>query len=442
MLTPNADETADATTATPMVSKQEAEQQDYQAMNDNRTTTTTATTTSPPPDTAVMMLADYARGVLIENNNGQQELFGADGVGAEHSHQGQYPVIVVEQQQNDVDTRVPAFMVDVDLPQQQVAAAASVEQENDDDKKNQHEPLLAMGDHVYQWCSLAGIPAVFQHHAIVLEAFYHHYSSLDTENSNNDAGGGEWRVRVADFSNAGPVQEELDGKAFNSKNKKHIISSGAGGSSGSSKKGDAIIRVYETSMSSWHKVQYGNATGWWQRHLFSRSGTCTSATSDPPGLVRSRVQFLLDHPQHLPRYNVIHSNCECVAVWCTTGYFTTVQASSWLSVTAAGQVKSAMTLVGAASTATTTVTVPQAGLWGWMGYTTTAQVPLLTSHPFLLPAIAAYGVVTVGAPAVVLWSARQHWKRCTQVLNDAYWAAAVENPEIFVDCITHWSALS
>ena len=176
--------------------------------------------------------------------------------------------------------------------------------------------------------------------------------------------------------------------------------------------------------------------------MFSRSGTCTSATSDPPGLVRSRVQFLLDHPQHLPRYNVIHSNCECVAVWCTTGYFTTVQASSWLSVTAAGQVKSAMTLVGAASTATTTVTVPQAGLWGWMGYTTTAQVPLLTSHPFLLPAIAAYGVVTVGAPAVVLWSARQHWKRCTQALNDAYWAAAVENPEIFVDCITHWSALS
>ena len=193
------------------------------------------------------------------------------------------------------------------------------------------------------------------------------------------------------------------------------------------------IRTYVTNPSHWHKVRY--EANFWEKN-FSRGGTATSAASDPPGMVRARVQFLLDDPSRLPPYDMVRSNCECVAVWCKTGTWATLQATSWLSAAAAGQVKSTATLVGAAASAQ--VSVPAAGLWGWMGYTT--QASLLSTQPWLLPALATYGAVTVGGPAIWLVLARRHWKKLTQDLNTAFWEAAVENPDLFVEYIMHWSS--
>ena len=308
-------------------------------------------------------------------------------------------------------------------------------QKNDDlVPKEESSPPFAMGDHVYQWCSFALIPAVFQHHAIV----------LDCQPSSHDDNDDGWILQIADFSNGTPTGDDDDNVNNSNSNsndpdtkqnpKKSIITLGSSSASREKHKG---LRIYEsnTKKHCWHKVQYG-AAGFWKRHL-SRSGTCTAAQCDAPGLVRARVQFLLNHPDMLPTYHVTQANCECVAVWCKTGTWGTVQASSWLAVTAAGQAKSAATLAGVA--ASTQVTVPAAGLWGWLGYTT--HVSLVSTQPLLLPAIAAYGIVTVGAPALVLARCKQQWKQRTVELNTAFWEAAVEHPEVFVECITHWSSL-
>jgi hypothetical protein len=68
--------------------------------------------------------------------------------------------------------------------------------------------------------------------------------------------------------------------------------------------------------------------------------------------------------------------------------------------------------------------------WGWLGYTT--QVSLLTLHPVLVPAIAAYGVVTIGAPLAWLWRAKKRWKDLTVQLNERFWQFAIDDPDFFV----------
>jgi hypothetical protein len=95
-------------------------------------------------------------------------------------------------------------------------------------------------------------------------------------------------------------------------------------------------------------------------HLFRRPGTYTAARSAPAGWVLARVEFLRLNPDVLPSYHGVTSNAECVAVWCKTGTWATLQATSWLSLTALGQVKSTATLAGVVGTAQ--VTVPAAGL--------------------------------------------------------------------------------
>lgn len=275
-----------------------------------------------------------------------------------------------------------------------------------------------MGDHVYQWVSFMGIPGVYQHHGIVMDGTFFfpfqfhslflfwspllmlHFGFVVFDDT----------IRIADFSN-NP----------NTTSKKKSLRNHAG---------SGQIRLYDVpcAQSTWHKVVY--QASWWRRHT-SRSGTCTACGSDPPGLVRSRVQFLLDHPTVIPQYNAVHSNCECVALWCKTGTWATLQAASWLACTAASQVKSTLMVSGAA--AASQVTVPAAGLWGYLGYT--AHVSLLSTQPLLLPAIVGYGVVSAGTPALWLAYARKYWKTTTETLNQSFWDAAIENPEIFVECI-------
>lgn len=278
------------------------------------------------------------------------------------------------------------------------------------------KPDFELGDHVYQWCSLAGIPAVYQHHGIVLDVVYRE---------------SDWFLEIADFSNwvASEEGEGGDGGLVQaSKRKKSLRSS-------KDSTGAGCIRTYHSSASEtgqWYKVTY--QAGFWKQNL-SRSGTCTAVICDSPAMVRSRVQFLLENSHLLPPYSVVQSNCECVAVWCKTGTWATLQAAAWLHVTAAGQAKSAATLAGVA--ASTQVAVPAHGLWGWFGYTTTTS--LAATQPYLIPAIAAYGVVTVGTPAVMLMHAKKKWKDLTIRLNESFWESAIDHPDIFVENITHWS---
>ena len=100
-----------------------------------------------------------------------------------------------------------------------------------------------------------------------------------------------------------------------------------------------------------------------------------------------------------------------------------------------GQVKTAATVAVAASGAT--VTVPAAGYMGFLGFTT--QASLLALHPWLIPAIATYGIAVVGVPMYMLKRYGKVWNRTTMELNDEFWSNA--KPQTFVDCIKHWSNL-
>jgi hypothetical protein len=264
---------------------------------------------------------------------------------------------------------------------------------------NPSQQLFSPGDHVYKWCSFAGFPGVFQHHGIVTE--------VDGD-----------RLTIADFNHL------IRGDS-GSPPKKYL----------SVKKRRGNIQLCEQESShEWRLVEY--QASWWKRGLW-RSGTCTAVASDPPGLVLSRVSYLLDHAEQLPDYHFLRANCECVAVWCKTGAWATLQASSFLHLTAAGQIKSASTL--AAYAATQQVTVPAAGLWGYLGFTT--KVSLLSTQPYLLPAIAGYGLVTVGGPIWMLARCKQAWNRTTEELNASFWENAIDQPDVFVECITEWSQL-
>ena len=194
------------------------------------------------------------------------------------------------------------------------------------------------------------------------------------------------------------------------------------------------LRVFKANPNEWKKVEYG-VTSFWKQHL-SRGGTVTKAQSDPPSVVIARVKFLLNLPSNkLPEYNFVTSNCECIAVWCKCGQYTTLQSAQVLHGIVAGHVKTTATV--ASAVATTQVTVPAAGIWGtWFGYTT--QVSLLSTQPWLLPALIVGGTVAIGVPAISLVFANKHWKTTTKELNEAFWEISADRPDLLVDVIQHY----
>jgi len=191
-----------------------------------------------------------------------------------------------------------------------------------------------------------------------------------------------------------------------------------------------LIEVPANRWHNWHKVKY-NAS-FLTSHLYF-SGTCSCMERDFNELVLSRVRFLILREFLLPKGERGYANSECLAVWCSTGHWLTLQASSFLHATMAGQAKSTATLALYASNQT--VTVPASGMWGYFGYTT--KVSLLSAQPMILPALASYGLVTIGAPWLLLKKYRKRWKNVTAELNNEFWSSA--EPSVFVKCLEEWS---
>ena len=198
----------------------------------------------------------------------------------------------------------------------------------------------------------------------------------------------------------------------------------------------------------WKKVSYG--ANFISRAIY-RSGTCTYVKQDFPELVLKRVRFLLEYLDNvsterqmdiererceiddiIPPFHIFKSNSECCAVWCTTGRWHTLQASSFFHSTVAGQAKSTATLALYASSQT--VSVPANGIWGMMGFTT--KVSLFTAQPFLVPALASYGLISVGGPLWIFKKYKACWNSTTFKLNDLFWSTA--DNDVFVQCIRKW----
>jgi hypothetical protein len=308
------------------------------------------------------------------------------------------------------------------------------------DVSSPESPPFAPGDHVYQWCKVAGIPA-FHHHAVVMQVYWDEYDDL-------------WMLHVSDFSNislydASAQAARRRGGRNNNKNATTIDDGRHSASSFFANNGSNPFvrnsttgswRSYATPATRWRKVIY-QAT-MWQSLTNPCAGTCTRAECDPPGVVQARVQFLQLHSATLladKPYHWLYNNCEAAAVWCKTGEWCTLQALTVLATAAAGQAKSTALLAGGAAATQVTVTVPAAGILGFFGGTTTTQLPLLVSQPYLIPVLAAYGLITVGVPAIMIHNAKREWNAITRSLNDQFWADyALERPEVFVEYIRHY----
>lgn len=138
----------------------------------------------------------------------------------------------------------------------------------------------------------------------------------------------------------------------------------------------------------------------------------TLPRSDPPVLVLARTRFLLEQGEEfLPPYHIVNSNSECIAVWCKTGRWSTLQASIYLHTTAIGNIKS----------------------------TTALTLGIAATQPWLLPAMAVGGIAAIGTPWLLLKVANDKWNEATMSLTEAFWMQA--DPGVYVECIEKWGRL-
>jgi hypothetical protein len=139
--------------------------------------------------------------------------------------------------------------------------------------------------------------------------------------------------------------------------------------------------------------------------------------SDPRAIVVARVKFVLaeqeksEDESSLPKYHILYSNSECLAVWCKTGRFSTLQAAVFLHSTAVGNAKSSI-MIGAGVAAT---------------------------QPWLIPVVGVYAVAAVGMPYYILNKCKNKWKEGEMRLTHGFWETA--DNEVFISAIQNWSGL-
>jgi len=144
------------------------------------------------------------------------------------------------------------------------------------------------GDHVWMRCEAAG-GVRYQHHGIVLYA-----------NNNADQKHQKQLLKIADFTapdnGTFAIPDSIaSGSVLNSH---HRLPHWHG----------VRITTYDLLESEWHKEEYPGHN-----------------CADDDAIVLQRVKFLLSNPHLIPKYDLLESNCETVAVWCKTGTFRTFQ---------------------------------------------------------------------------------------------------------------------
>lgn len=106
---------------------------------------------------------------------------------------------------------------------------------------------------------------------------------------------------------------------------------------------------------------------------------------------------------------VFYSNSECIAVWCKTGRWSTLQAAVYLVSSSVGFGKSAVMMT----------------------------LSVAAAHVVLVPALAVGGLAVVGAPLLYLKMSQDKWDAATMRLTDEFWRRA--GPEVFVEAIEYWA---
>jgi hypothetical protein len=247
------------------------------------------------------------------------------------------------------------------------------------------------GDHVVLPCNAAGV-IPYEHHAIVV--------SVGQEIC------GEWTLCVSDFTIDGDGDEGGG--------------CGSGGGIGSvigSGSGSVSARGLVTSVANIRgedgTTDPAGAAGWEDRRAptpatgrrrglrllcvgargWRRIAYADGAPVDCTKVVRRRVEFLLRNPGIIPPYSLVECNCECVAVWCKTGRWTTLQFQRWAGK---ANLASRVAVAGLSVASWSAIVVPGAA--------------------FLLAA----GVVAEVVTGVLGDRARRGWEMRTALLNDSF----------------------
>jgi len=135
--------------------------------------------------------------------------------------------------------------------------------------------------------------------------------------------------------------------------------------------------------------------------------------SDPKKIVLARAHFLLEYGEEiLPPYHVFYSNSECIAVWCKTGRWSTLQTAVYLTGHSVGAAKSS----------------------------TMATLGVAAAHAMFAPVVAVGGLIWVSAPMVILQQSRKKWDEATMKLTKLFWEWAPN--EVFVEAIENWSDIN
>ena len=166
------------------------------------------------------------------------------------------------------------------------------------------------GDHVWMHCEAIG-GVRYQHHGIVVKVL------------------ADGRLSIADFTAPNESTIALPTSSPST-------SQGTGGRMldwhG--------VRIVPYDAAEWHKERYTYEDD-------DEAPPPAAADADANDHALQRVTFLLQNPHLLPKYELLESNCETVAVWCRTGQFRTHQVAGLMG----GGIRNSAVATGVAAAA-------------------------------------------------------------------------------------------
>mmetsp|Transcript_28704 Transcript_28704/g.34972 ORF Transcript_28704/g.34972 Transcript_28704/m.34972 type:complete len:487 (+) Transcript_28704:161-1621(+) len=318
-------------------------------------------------------------------------------------------------------------------PRSQYATLATGEDDADEQDQNQRvigeqkpeeedDDILRPGDHVFVWLGFSS-----QRHGIVLEA---PERTIDTPDDEDEDNYGDDRDEYDDITiltfYENSIQNQRGGLGTSLRNlfRKTDIEEDAVGETPLNGGNFARREIKKHSLFQFQKggkkvqkVKYGVTVA---KRVLSRGGTATSSKPDSLGLIMARINYLLEHPEILPEYKKLSANDECVAVWCRTGRWITLQGASMLEIISASQAGSAIVAGSVASQMMVTYTMP------WIpGYVLVWSVPATVAYPVLVPLFIGYGLTSL-VPLEILRRHRKKWKETSDLLNRDFWSNANE----------------
>lgn len=294
------------------------------------------------------------------------------------------------------------------------------ETKDDTGADDDNDDVLRPGDHIYVREGFS------QRHGLVIEAPSRLEYSENTEDHEYCDGDEKSSTIVLTFYEVAMAQYQAQGNIITNylwrknpepKEEDSLAEECLTGSgemiSGEVKK--QTLRQFMRKSRKVEKVRYGVTRA---RRILSRAGSAACVKADQRGLIMLRIEYLIANPTSLPEFAKLSANDECVAVWCRTGRWVTLQAASMLEIMGASHLGTALVAGGVVSQMTVTQTMP------WIpGYVLVWSVPATVAYPILVPILVGYGLTSL-VPLEVLRRNRQAWNDISDSLGRSFWASA------------------